>query len=239
MGLRVELAVAKTHKYASRESGDTVEIVERPGGGMSAVLVDAQGSGLGAKLLSLQIAGRAISLLNEGVRDGAAARAAHDYLFAIRSGKVSAELDIASIDLASRSFLVTKNSETPLMIRRDADCEIERLRDSGGRIGLYRRTRPKVLEFPLAVGSMAILVSDGVAHAGSIRTSRLPLVETARQVLSLVMTAQQVADEMLEAAIEADRRRPADDLTVVVLRAFDVDDEQAVRRMAVSFPVSG
>ncbi|HLI50395.1 MAG TPA: SpoIIE family protein phosphatase, partial [Thermomicrobiaceae bacterium] len=164
---------------------------------------------------------------------------AHDYLFAIRSGKVSAELDIASIDLASRSFLVTKNSETPLMIRRDADGDIERLKDSGGRIGLYRRTRPKVLEFPLAVGSMAILVSDGVAHAGSIRTSRLPLVETARHVLSGVTTAQQVADGMLEAAIEADRNRPADDLTVVVLRAFDVEDERAVRRMAMSFPVSG
>lgn len=239
MGLSVELAVAKTHKYASRESGDTVEIVERPGGGMSAVLVDAQGSGLGAKLLSLQIAGRAISLLNEGVRDGAAARAAHDYLFAIRSGKVSAELDIASIDLASRSFLVTKNSETPLLVRRDGNGEIERLKDSGGRIGLYRRTRPRVLEFPLALGSLAILVSDGVAHAGSIRTSRLPLIETAQGVLAQVETAQDVADGMLDAAIEADRRRPADDLTVVVLRAYEADEDHLVRRMTMSFPVAG
>ena len=28
----MEMAIAKTNKYASRESGDTAEIVERPGG---------------------------------------------------------------------------------------------------------------------------------------------------------------------------------------------------------------
>ena len=33
MAFEVQVAVAKTHKYANRESGDTVEVVERPHGG--------------------------------------------------------------------------------------------------------------------------------------------------------------------------------------------------------------
>ncbi len=44
MPLKIDVAVAKTNKYASRESGDTVEIVERPGGGISVILADGQGS---------------------------------------------------------------------------------------------------------------------------------------------------------------------------------------------------
>jgi hypothetical protein len=36
----IQIAVAKTNKYASTESGDTVEVVERPHGGFSVVLAD-------------------------------------------------------------------------------------------------------------------------------------------------------------------------------------------------------
>ncbi len=43
--LLVDVAVAKTEKYASRESGDTVEMVERPGGGFTIVMIDGQGRG--------------------------------------------------------------------------------------------------------------------------------------------------------------------------------------------------
>ena len=124
MTLTIDLAVAKTHRAGNRESGDTVELVERPGGGISVVLVDAQGWGNAAKLLSLQVAGRVLALLNEGVRDGAAARAAHDFLFTLRGGRVSAELDIVSVDLASRTLVITRNSEAPLLLRRNGGIEV-------------------------------------------------------------------------------------------------------------------
>src|SRR3954451_11112846 len=104
----IDIATAKTNKYASRDSGDTVELAERPGGGLSVVIVDGQGSGLAAKTLSMQLTSKAVSLLKEGVRDGAAARAVHDSLFAFRHGQVSAALDILSVDLKTRSVLVTR-----------------------------------------------------------------------------------------------------------------------------------
>ena len=54
------------------------------------VLVNGQTSGRSAKAISNIVARKAVQLLGEGVRDGAAARAAHDYLFTFRGGKVSA-----------------------------------------------------------------------------------------------------------------------------------------------------
>ncbi len=78
--LEVQLAVAKIGKYASSESGDTVEIIERPNGGISVVVADGQRSGRSAKVISNLVVQKAISLLAEGGSDGAVARATHDYL---------------------------------------------------------------------------------------------------------------------------------------------------------------
>ena len=97
--MEIQIAVAKINKYATSESGDTLEVVERPNGGLSVVLADGQTSGHGAKAISTLVVRKVISLLAEGVRDGAAARAASDYLFTEKSGKVSACLNIFSVDL--------------------------------------------------------------------------------------------------------------------------------------------
>ncbi|GAI87026.1 unnamed protein product [marine sediment metagenome] len=50
--MEVQIAVAKVKKYATSASGDTVEVVERPQGGVSVVLADGQSSGRGAKWVS-------------------------------------------------------------------------------------------------------------------------------------------------------------------------------------------
>ena len=47
--LEIQVAAAKIGKYATSESGDTLEMIERPHGGVSLVLVDGQRSGKAAK----------------------------------------------------------------------------------------------------------------------------------------------------------------------------------------------
>jgi serine phosphatase RsbU (regulator of sigma subunit) len=232
-----EIAVAKTNKYASRESGDTIEVVERPGGGLSVVVVDGQGSGEHAKRLSLLIAGRTVGLLNEGVRDGTAARAAHDFLFAHRGGKVSAALDILSIDLASQTVVLTRNSEIPMFICRNGHWDS--ILDSGGRIGIYRVTRPKVLEFPCEPGTLALIVTDGVISAGKRFGSSLDVQESAERLLHSDLGAEEMADRILREAMRADRNRPQDDMAVVALRLEPVVQGQIVRRLRVSVPLPG
>ena len=46
MGVQVD--VAKVGKYAVGVSGDSVEVVERHGGGISVVIIDGQGHGRAA-----------------------------------------------------------------------------------------------------------------------------------------------------------------------------------------------
>jgi len=64
--LELQVAVAKVGKYAVSESGDTVELIERPHGGLSLVLVDGQRSGKSAKAISNLVARKAVSLLADG-----------------------------------------------------------------------------------------------------------------------------------------------------------------------------
>src|SRR5512134_1100783 len=99
--MEVQIAVAKVNKYAVSESGDTLEVVERPNGGLSVVLADGQTSGRGAKAVSMLVVRKVISLLAEGVRDGAAARAASDSLYTEKQGKVTSTLNIVSVYLQS------------------------------------------------------------------------------------------------------------------------------------------
>ena len=107
--MEINIAVAKTNKYAVSESGDTLEIVERPNGGVSVVMADGQTSGHGAKVISTMVVRKVISLLADGVRDGAAARAASDYLFTERNGKVTATLNILSVDLQTSTIVITSS----------------------------------------------------------------------------------------------------------------------------------
>ena len=73
--MEIQIAVAKTNKYAVTESGDTLEVVERPNGGLSVVLADGQTLGRGAKAVSMMVVRKVISLLAEGVRDSVEALA--------------------------------------------------------------------------------------------------------------------------------------------------------------------
>src|SRR5215210_8020058 len=127
--LDVQIAVVKTNKYATRESGDTVEVVERPHGGFSVVLADGQGSGRSAKHLSHLVTTKAVSMIKDGARDGAVARSVHDYLYAYRGGKVSATLVIVTVDLATRTLVLSRNSHCPILLSLPDKPELTILQD--------------------------------------------------------------------------------------------------------------
>ena len=238
--LSVDVAVAKVTKYAVRESGDSVEVVERPRGGLSVVMADGQRSGASAKAISNLVVRKAISLLAEGVRDGAVARATHDALRTLRAGQVSAELTIISVDLETRTLVVSRNSQCPVMLR-EAGSGWRQLGEPAQAVGFHTRARPVITELPLAAGQTLFAFTDGVLHAG--RTSDSLDVEGTLNGLPGLDTAssQDLADGLLAAAVAADGNRPADDTTVVVVRVTQtaVEDALEVRRMTVSFPLTG
>lgn len=233
--MEIQIAVAKTNKYAVSESGDTLEVVERPNGGMSVVLADGQTSGRGAKVISTMVVRKVISLLAEGVRDGAAARAASDHLYTERVGKVTATLNILSADLQTGTLVITRNNPAPVYIARGD--KIERLDAESTSIGTSRNIRPAITEIVLEGWISIILYTDGIVHAGDRYGQDLDIGTLIESLLDEQdPTSQEIADAILSRAIQLDQGRPNDDMSVVVLRVLPFETDP-IRRMSVRLPV--
>jgi serine phosphatase RsbU (regulator of sigma subunit) len=234
--MEIEAAVAKVGKWATGESGDTLEMIERPHGGISFVLADGQRSGRAAKTISNIVARKAISELAEGVRDGAAARAANDYLYTHRAGKVSATLNILSVDLVSNTLVLSRNSHCPLLVVTP-EGRIEVIDAPSQPVGVHRGTKPHITELPLRPGIIVIAYTDGLEAAGS----RVERVFDVPKTVALLLAqndvcAQALADELMARALTLDQGRPRDDISVVVIRTVDRPSDR-IRHLSVRLPV--
>ena len=199
-----------------------------------------------AKAISNIAVRKAISLLAEGVRDGAVARATHDYLRTQRGGQVSAELTIISVDLETRTVVISRNSQCPVMVwespaEGSEEAGWTALDAPAQTVGVGRRIKPVIDERPLSAGQVIVAFTDGVLHAGSRRGALLDIRSRVGFVSARTRSspAQDLADRLLDAAVSADEHRPGDDTTVVVVRVFDrqPEDPLEIRRLAVSFPL--
>ncbi|HEX2980821.1 MAG TPA: PP2C family protein-serine/threonine phosphatase [Anaerolineaceae bacterium] len=233
--MEIQIAVAKINKYATSESGDTLEVVERPNGGLSVVLADGQTSGRGAKVISSLVVRKVISLLADGVRDGAAARAASDYLYTERAGKVSATLNILSADLQTKTLVITRNNTAPVYLAHGD--QVDRLDADSSPVGTSRNIRPSICEIPLEPGLSIVMYTDGLEDAGIRSGTHMDVCTVLEALLDdEEPSPQEIADSLLSNAIRLDEGRPNDDISVVVLRVLpNLDD--GVRRMAVRLPV--
>jgi len=237
--LELQVAVAKVSKYAVSESGDTVELIERPHGGLSIVMVDGQRSGKSAKAISNIVARKAVSLLADGVRDGAAARAAHDYLRTMRGGQVSATLNIVSVDLVTRTIVISRNSHCPAVVAKGPGREIRVLDESSQAIGIHSRTRPVIAELPIEPDIHIVVYTDGVLAAGQRagRSLDAPAFIQQRLAVCSQACARSLADALLKQAVELDGGRPSDDISVLVVSVVPRQQPDATRRLSVRFPI--
>jgi serine phosphatase RsbU (regulator of sigma subunit) len=235
--MEVQIAVAKVNKYAVSESGDTLEVVERPNGGLSVVLADGQSSGRGAKAVSLLVVRKVIGLLAEGVRDGAAARAASDALYTDKQGKVICTLNIASLDLSSGTIVLTRNNPSPMFIARGE--QIDCLEEESIPLGTSRNVRPLITEIAIEPELMIVIYTDGLTHAGKRRGEPMDVGAAIRSLLEdQEPSPQALADALLAEAVHLDENRPADDISVLVLKVVPRTGDD-VRRMTVRLPIDG
>jgi serine phosphatase RsbU (regulator of sigma subunit) len=233
--MEVQIAVAKVNKYAISESGDTLEVIERPNGGLSVVLADGQTSGRGAKAVSQMVVRKVLGLLAEGVRDGAAARAASDALFTDKQGKVICTLNIASVDLHSNTIVLTRNNPAPMYICRadKMDC----LNEESLPLGTSRNVRPVITEIALEPGLTIVIFTDGLIHAGERRGEPMNIGEAIQYFLEdRDPTPQELADTLLAQAVRLDDSRPVDDVSVLVVKVSALKGD-TVRRMNVRLPI--
>ncbi|MBP1467509.1 SpoIIE family protein phosphatase [Candidatus Chloroploca sp. M-50] len=231
----IEVAVAKVAHHGSGESGDTLEMIERPGGGFSFVLVDGQGTGRGAKTLSNLLATRAISLLKDGARDGAAARAVHDYLYTYRMGQVAATLNILSVDFQSGKILMSRNNPAPFfVIDRHG---LHSYSEPSTPIGLQPMTKPIISELPVAAYTYVVVFTDGLLRAGERTGEDVEIGNfLSGWPAELGRSAQELTDTLLRRALELDVGEPSDDMSIVTLAVLPAATTHSVRRLRTVVP---
>lgn len=233
--MQLSVAVAKTPKFGLSESGDSVEIVERPRGGITAILADGQTHGRAAKRVSQIVVAKALQLIASGIRDGAVARGVHDHLYAVRDGKVSTELVMISVDTRTKTLVIARNTHVPVLVRH-ADGQVERLDTHVEPIGIREVMKPLITEVPLQPGLVVAAFTDGIFSAGRRYESEMQLADLIQMTAEAdPANVQAAADKMLARAMELDKGRPGDDMSVVVAGLTGPTADQ-IRRMSVMMP---
>lgn len=233
-GMRLEVAWAKMPKGGFGESGDSIELVERPLGGLTLILADGQGSGPAARRISRMVAMKAVSLIADGSRDGAVARAVQDMLYTAREGRVTATLALLSADLHSATLVVARNSPSPVVVRQQG--QIFRLEGHAEVIGTYRRTKPAMTELPLEAQSILLTYSDGLATAGKRYGKGLDWDRIDEELAGLAGSdLGPWVDDLIARGIDLDQGRPSDDISVMALGVV-ADDGSALRKLQASIP---
>lgn len=231
--MQVLISINKVAKFGRSDGGDTIEVSERPQGGISIILADGQGSGSGAKRISSMIVNKAVSLIGDGARDGAVARTCHDYLYTLRHGKVSADLNIISIDLNSKTLVVSRNSQTPVLVYHQAEG-LQQLNAQAPSIGVSPLIRPDVNQFPLTQGLCVALFSDGFLNAGGNSEQVLSKV---RWGLEQERPLAEIGDQVFLEVLELASFRPRDDMSFALLALKEEQYPHRVKRYNLSFPL--
>jgi serine phosphatase RsbU (regulator of sigma subunit) len=234
--MELKIAVAKVDKYGASKSGDTVEVIERPNGGISVVLADGQINKEDNKAISTMVSHRVIGHISEGVRDGAAIRAASRSIYNEHSGNVTANLNVLSADLQSNTILLSRNNPVPVFIINEGrvDC----LNADSEPIGSRADISPTIVELPIQPGLAVILFTDGVFEAGREDSLKVDICTTIEALIEEQEPfPQEIADVLLKHAMRLDNDRPKDDMSVIVLFVSPQSSDQ-IRRLNVAMSLA-
>jgi serine phosphatase RsbU (regulator of sigma subunit) len=216
------------------QSGDSIELVERPLGGLTLILADGQGSGPAARRISRMVAMKAVQLIADGSRDGAVARAVQDMLYSAREGRVTATLALLSVDWHTRTLVIARNAPCPVIVKQAE--RVFRLEGHAEVIGTYRKTRPAMTELPCEPGSTLLTFSDGLLTAGRRYGKAIDWEQWENRMASTpAEELNQFVDDLMDDALELERGRPGDDISIMALALWG-EDESALRRLYASIP---
>lgn len=235
--MEIKIAIAKATRYAMEFSGDSCNTAERPQGGLSLILADGQGHGLSAHNTSGLVVNRAVSLISDGTRDGAVARAVHDYLYAVKNKKVSCTLTVISADLDSETLVISRNSNCPVIVKTpDFTCTYD---ENVNPIGVHHHTKPLIYELPLTAGMTIVSYTDGIQSAGRKTSGRCA---DFNKILDIIdkNSAEDISfitDSIMDYALQLDKEQAGDDMTVVAMSICAKDNTKTkVQRVNIEYP---
>lgn len=233
--MEIQVAVSKRDKFFPQGSGDTLEIIERPNGGISVVVADGKLDLSDSKLVSNKVVHRVINLISEGMHDGSAARSAASMLFRDFPGKASASLIILSCDYQSATIVITRCSSAPVAIYQEDHLTF--LTSENASIGDKELANPTITEIPILTDTSVIMFTDGILHAGKSNGMGIDLVTTFNALFDdQEPSVQEITEFLLAQAVGLDQGEPENDMCVAALQVIS-EAEDPVRRMTVRLPI--
>lgn len=232
--MEIRFAIAKVDRFASPEQGDQVEMIERPNGGVSIILAEGKLDSNRSRFVARKAVHRLLSLIFEGIHDGAASRAVLSGLKAEYHGLAELSLNLLSCDLESDTIILTKNNTIPIIITRNGHGEVLSCENYQGEMNPLT---PSIYQFQIESDLTIIMFSDGVASAGDESNHKVDWC-TLLESLSEEQrpSVQELADFVLNQAIGKDYGEPHDDMTVVAIQVSPANS-QGVRRISVVLPM--
>lgn len=218
------------------EGGDSVEVVERPNGGFSVAMASGFQNNRGSKMISYSVVKKVISFIADGVRDGAAARAASDALFTQHNGQSLAALTIISVDLQTDTLVFSCNSPAPLYLYRND--VVEKMTTECALIGTGLDVRPSVTEISIEPGLTVIALSAGIKRASRENSQKIDLPAYISSLMEIEYPSLSwISDSILNQAIRLDSDHPQVDLSAAVLQITHTHKDN-IRRLSVNLPFS-
>ncbi len=234
--MHLRIGIAKTQKYSASESGETIDLIERPSGeGYSVILCDGIMSGNKAKAISSSVTTKVMGMISEGVRDSTAIRAISDQLYTTYGGSTEAYLTVISVDLNTGTFVVSRNSPTPVFYYRLGKINVW---DNACKpIGGAKHILPSITEVRIESGNILVMVTDGVHTAGQAYGQEIDIPTLLRSMVEDCNSAnpQQIADFILSQAIQLDEGKPYADMCVMVMQVTS-KESAPIRKVSYELP---
>jgi serine phosphatase RsbU (regulator of sigma subunit) len=215
------------------ECGDVVRVVNRPDGGICAIVADGQGHGRSARSIATMAVGRITALVSEGARADAALVAANDLLLAHRGGQISCEASVIAVDPVDGVVRVTRFARGAAAFTGGEGRA--RFGGEAPPLGVYRGALPVVDVVDVALPVACLVATDGVHGAGG-RVGR-PLMLDAILERHASAGGDVAAHSVLAEAIHADDGRPRDDMSVVCLTFAPSTRLQTIRCISAQWPL--
>ncbi|NLN69384.1 MAG: SpoIIE family protein phosphatase [Chloroflexi bacterium] len=233
--MQIKIAITKIDKHGSINSGDTVEITERPNGGISIVMADGVTGQPESKAISTLITHRVIDHISSGMRDGASIRTAGSRIFEAHQGEVQANLWVLSADLQTNTIIISRSNAIPVFLisEEKVDCLYSGSELFGSRLEIS----PTIIELPIKPEITVVAFSDGVFNAGKNIQQSMDICTTLEAFVDeQEPTEREIAEFLLNRAIRLDNGQPQDDMSIIVLQTSSRPTDN-VRRMNISLPL--
>jgi len=214
----VSCAIAATAKTGARESGDSHSFLEMKNGKCLLALSDGMGSGRRARMESAA----AIDLLEEFIEAGFDVDAAIGLInsaLLLKSGdELFSTLDICLIDLRDGAAEFIKIGASTTFLLHDSEVDI--IRSWTLPVGILQSVDADMARRRLKHGDMLVMVTDGVLDSDLHGFEKEDWILQALREFP-ASNPQDLADHLLQCAVENYNNVVQDDMTVLVARIWE------------------